>query len=67
MGQHPDVTFRLGVPPFGVPMSAGTRIRRQADRSSTRVRIAKRDGDAGETARARKTRKTPGNPKITGR
>jgi hypothetical protein len=38
----------------------------QADRSSTRVRIAQRDGDAGETGRA-PDGKVPGNPKITGR
>jgi hypothetical protein len=38
----------------------------QADRSSTPVRIAKRDGDAGETVE-RADGKAPGNPKNTGR
>jgi hypothetical protein len=31
----------------------------QADRNSTRVRIAKRDGEAGETDRARQMRHSP--------
>jgi hypothetical protein len=47
--------------PKGVDPSEarGARIRRKADRSSTRVRIAQRDGDAGETVRAPGTIKRP--------
>jgi hypothetical protein len=47
--------------PKGVDPSdaRGARIRRQADRSSTRVRIAKRDEDAGETGRAPNLRCLP--------
>jgi hypothetical protein len=37
----------------------------QADRSSTRVRIAQRDGDAGETGRAPGIRRRPALPPST--
>jgi hypothetical protein len=49
----PPLLARKGVDP------SGARIRRKPDRSSTRVRLAQRDGDAGETPRARQMHQSP--------